>query len=173
MKPTIIGNATAKWVAIYEFCEWPSLEPRYVGKTTQYMIDRRKAHLRTAKRGDQKPLYRWLRKRLDGRGFATRLIEHVPPSVDWQERERYWIRTYREAGHHLLNLTDGGEGLHGHRFSEEHRDRIATALRRGKTYRCTNCATEFYRKPNAAKARNLFCSRVCANAFNKGGHRNA
>lgn len=30
---------------------------------------------------------------------------------DWQERERYWIAFYRQAGARLLNHTDGGEGI--------------------------------------------------------------
>ena len=162
VEPVIIGNATHKWTAIYAFEEHDG-EIRYVGKTTQYLIDRRKVHLRTARRGDQKPLYRWLRKRRAAQGFVTRLIEHVPPGGDWAARERYWIKRYREHGDRLLNLTDGGEGLAGHKFSAEHKAKIAHAHRTGGNFSCERCGSSFYRKRSAIlRGETRFCSRRCS-----------
>jgi len=172
VEPVIIGNATEKWTAIYAF-EDHGGEVRYVGKTTQYLIDRRKAHLRPKQISGRLPVNIWLRKRKDAEGFVTRLLEHVPPFGDWAAREKHWIKFFRERGDRLLNLTDGGEGLPGHKFTDEHKAKIAAALRKGKTHACAVCGVEFYRKPKDAKAKNLFCSRQCANTFNKGGHRYA
>ena len=173
MKPVIIGNATPRMTAIYALCEWPSQAPRYVGKTVQHIIDRRKAHIRDALRGGTRPVHYWLRKRLSG-SFAMKLLEHVPAGGDWAARERFWISRFRSEGHDLLNLTDGGEGLAGHRFSEQHRAKIAAALRAGAEFNCIACGAQFWRKPNEIRrGHNKFCSRQCSNSHNKGGRRAA
>ena len=159
--PVTIGRATDKWTAIYCFEEHGG-EVRYVGKTTRYMIDRRKQHLRPSNLKKNWPVCRWLKKRHEGEGFVMRLIEHVRPGEDWAARERHWIAHYREHGHRLLNLTDGGEGLSGHRLSEAHRAKIAAAIRTGQTFSCLACGNEFYRKACAiAKGDNKYCSRSC------------
>lgn len=161
--PVTIGRATDKWTAIYAFEELGG-EVRYVGKTVQYLIERRKAHMADANRGNQRPLYRWLRKRRASVGFGTRLIEHVPPGGDWSARERYWIQHYRTRGDRLLNLTDGGEGLAGHKFTPAHRAKIAASHRTGGSFDCQTCGAPFYRKrSDIAAGHNKFCSRDCSN----------
>jgi hypothetical protein len=166
MRVERIGDATP--VRIYALCEYPSWEPRYIGKTTQHLHERHKAHIRDAKRGSRRPVAYWMRKQLaDGRRLAIRLIEFA--GANWAERERHWIAAHRSP--RLLNLTSGGEGLAGHTFSPEHRAKIAAALRTGQTFNCV-CGSEFYRKAShIAKGQNKFCSRVCANIYNKGGTR--
>lgn len=160
--PVQIGDATR----IYALCEtWDAGCPRYIGKTVQSLRLRRVAHMRATKRGGQLPVHRWLRKR---GGAIIRWIETVPPEGDWQERERYWIAAARRQGHNILNLTDGGEGLSGHSFSNDHKRKIAAALRRGKDHVCDECGAIFYRKPKDAKSRHLFCSRDCYQAWQRG-----
>lgn len=162
-QPVVIGRPPPRWTAIYAFEEHGG-EVRYVGKTSQYLIDRRKAHLRECELSRSRPVNRWLRKRMTGPGFVTRLIEHVPPERDWAERERHWIRYYRERGDRLLNLTDGGEGLAGHKLSVPHRLKIATALMNGESFACETCGAQFYRKRSAIlRGQNRFCSRGCSN----------
>lgn len=170
MRVEVIGDATAKSTAIYALIEWPSQSPRYVGKTTQYIVDRHKAHIRDAKRGGKRPVQYWLRKRLEAGCVAIKLIEHVPPGGDWQARERYWIERFRYEGHALLNLTNGGEGLAGHTFSSGHRAKIAASLRTGTNCACIACGSVFWRKASEViKGHDKFCSRGCANKTNKGG----
>lgn len=158
--PVTIGRA-GRGTAIYCFEEHDG-EVRYVGKTTQYLIDRRKAHLRPSVINGKLPVNRWLKKRRASCGFVTRLIEHVPPGGDWAARERHWIAHYRQDGHRLLNLTDGGDGLAGHTFSPEHRAKIAVALRTGADFSCETCGDTFWRKRrDIAKGNCRFCSRAC------------
>ena len=173
IEPVTIGRATGRWTGIYAFEELDG-EVRYVGKTVQYLIERRKAHLRECEIKGHRPINRWLAKRRANGGFATRLIEHVPPRGDWAARERHWIAFYRARGDRLLNLTDGGDGLPGHKFTAEHKAKIAAAHRTGDTFNCRHCGHEFYRKRSAIeKGQNKFCSRVCANIYNKGGRAGA
>lgn len=161
-----IGRATR----IYALCEYPSWEPRYIGKTTQRLGERHKAHIRDAKRGGTRPVSYWLRKKLaKGERLAIKLLEYA--GDDWAARERHWIATYRATGR-LLNLTEGGEGLAGHKLSQEHRDKIAAALRTGSHFNCLLCGTQFWRKQkDIRQGHNKFCSRPCANTYNRGGHR--
>jgi hypothetical protein len=160
----VIGNATHKWTAIYAFEEHGG-EVRYVGKTTRYMIDRRKQHMLPSNLRKSRPICRWLKKRHAGAGFVTRLIEHVKPGEDWAARERHWIAHYREHGHRLLNLTDGGEGAAGRKMTLAQRRKIAAAHMTGETFACHACASSFYRKASAiAKGDNKYCSRACYQA---------
>lgn len=163
MRVETIGDAT---VRIYALCEYPSWEPRYIGKTTQQLHERHKAHIRDAKRGAKRPVCYWLRKQIaDGRRLAIKLIEYA--GEDWAERERHWIATYRSP--RLLNLTDGGEGLSGHKFSQEHKDKIAAALRTGSTLSCLQCSQSFWRKANQIQNGDCkFCSRSCYFIWQRG-----
>lgn len=147
-------------VAIYALCEYPSWEPRYIGKTANHLSDRHKSHIRAAKRGRHLPVHHWLRKQIEaGKRLAIRLIEYA--GDDWAEREKYWIKFHRPTGR-LLNLTDGGEGLSGHVFSDEHKEKIAAGLRTGSHFNCETCGSEFWRKrKDIAKGDCRFCSRPC------------
>lgn len=161
-----IGDAT-RIVAIYALCE-PDWTPRYVGKTVQFLHERHKAHIRAATRGGKLPVHYWLRKRMAaGEMLAIKLLEYVRDGA-WAERETHWISSLRQAGADLLNMTTGGEGLPGHRFTQEHRDKIANSLKRGRTHQCAVCGASFWRKPKDAKSPKLFCSRVCSNRRHKG-----
>ena len=54
---------------------------------------------------------------------------------DWQEREMYWISFYGKEN--LCNLTDGGEGKHGHKMSESLRAKISKSQKgKPKNYPC-------------------------------------
>lgn len=48
---------------------------------------------------------------------------------DWQEAEKRWIKTFRDAGYELVNATDGGEGVEGRVISEETRARLSAGVR--------------------------------------------
>ena len=161
----VIGNATPP-VAIYALCE-PDMSVRYVGKTVQYLHQRHKAHVRDARAG-RRPVNQWLRREINaGQGLTIKLIEYA--GDDWREREAYWISKYRADGARSLNLTNGGEGLHGHRFTQEHKDKIAAALRTGECLNCEQCGAAFWRKRCAiAKGDCRFCSRPCYFKWQRG-----
>ena len=166
MKPVIIGNATR----IYALCEFPSQEPRYVGKTVQSLRHRMNGHMRIAKRSPRLPVHRWLSKRAkENKQVCIKWIETVAPGGDWQARERYWINTLRREGADLLNLTEGGEGLAGHVFSDEHKAKISAALRTGAECSCLHCGTMFWRKKNQIqKGQDKYCSKGCYQAAQVG-----
>jgi hypothetical protein len=55
----------------------------------------------------------------------------VPDGFDLNDREKVWIAYGRAAGWRLTNHTDGGFGMHGHRFSEDHKAKLS-AVNKGK-----------------------------------------
>lgn len=170
MRIETIGRATDRITSIYALCEADGMRPRYVGKTVQYIHERHKAHIRAAKAGGKLPVNYWLRKQItEGKWLAIKLLEYVPAHADWAARERFWITKYRDEGHNLLNLTDGGEGLAGHVFTAEHREKIASSIRTGAYFDCETCGAAFWRKQTEIKKGNCrFCSRHCYSRSLKG-----
>lgn len=169
MRVETIGRASDRITAIYALCE-PDNTPRYVGKTVRYLHERHKAHIREAKRRPRLPVHHWIAKRIVQKDWLViRLLEYVRPGADWAARERFWITKYREQGHNLLNLTEGGEGLAGHVFTAEHREKIAASIRTGAYFDCETCGTAFWRKQAEIKKGNCrFCSRHCYSRSLKG-----
>ena len=170
MSPVVIGNATR----IYSLCEFPGLEPRYVGKTVQPLRLRLARHLLDSRR-PRLPVHYWLSKRSrEGRQVCINWLETVAPGEDWAARERHWIAKYRSTDCRLLNLTDGGEGLAGYVMPIAHKKKIAAALNTRTPHNCLHCGNDFNRKANEVrKGHAKFCSRQCANTYNRGGHRDA
>lgn len=107
---------------------------RYVGYTSKSPKARLIGHLSEARRGARARRHKWIRSLLR-RGVEPKImvLERVD-SVNWQERETYWIKQL--ANNRLTNLTTGGEGLINP--SQSVRDAIAkkvSASMIGNTYR--------------------------------------
>lgn len=86
---------------------------RYIGKTDN--IERRfKNHFYEAfdKNGIcyYLPKSRWIRKRTDE--ISYKILETCDTS-EWANKEKEWIKLYREGNTNLLNLSDGGHGGSG------------------------------------------------------------
>jgi len=92
---------------IYALCEPSSMLVRYVGKTVNL-----------AKRLQQHPYRRhnarlnkwWQGLQASGVSPEVVVLEQTD-AAHWRERERYWIRFYRESGCDLFNIADGGDGI--------------------------------------------------------------
>lgn len=159
---------------IYALCDPRTGAVRYVGKTVQPTLRRLVYHVHAARRGTRHlPISRWVWKLLKRKQRPTILeIESVLPGGDWASRERYWIASYRAAGAKLLNLTDGGEGLAGHKYAGTlHARRIAASMRRGANLSCEHCGGRFYRKRKEMKksrSGSHFCSKGCYQAWQLG-----
>lgn len=94
-------------------------EIRYVGKTVQSLAKRLGAHIHNSA---EKRTHRdcWIAGLLMAGSRPT--IEKIDVAGDdWADKERYWIKFYRDAGADLTNRTDGGEGSLGMEVSVETR----------------------------------------------------
>jgi group I intron endonuclease len=93
-----------------------SEEYRYIGKTVN-LHKRFTEHKNSAARGENLPIYRWIKsKGIENIEMIT-LAEGDDSELATLEIE--WIARIRKSSHRLLNLTDGGEGATGYRHSEE------------------------------------------------------
>lgn len=95
---------------------------RYIGKTIRDPEKRLSAHLCRTNLTPKRHSSRWLAGMVKlGLKPLIEVLEVVPSQGDWQARERFWIAEFRRRGAALTNLSDGGEGVPGVRFSEERR----------------------------------------------------
>jgi len=102
---------------IYVLCELDG-EIRYIGKTVKSLAIRLSAHLTDARVGKKNHRCNWIRSVLS-KGYlpSIQLIGEV--DGDGVQEEVAWISYGKNEGWRLVNATDGGEGVAGHRHSKE------------------------------------------------------
>lgn len=135
----------------------------YVGTTTQDLKRRIKAHLIDAVGGSVLPFHKWIIA--NNLSFDVEIVDAVLAD-ERHEVEKKWVSRFSC----LLNVTDGGPGMSGHKFKgTDHAAKISEAIKTGKTFTCLRCGAPFWRKLSAIKkAHNKFCSRNCSNARHLG-----
>jgi hypothetical protein len=72
---------------------------------------------------------KWWEKTAAKHGLNVSILAHWRTEHEAFEHERTLIRTFRELGHPLVNLTDGGEGFAGGKHSQEWRERISAMFK--------------------------------------------
>ena len=112
---------------IYVLCE-PDGKIRYVGKTVKSLQGRLSGHLYDARNMMMDRRCNWIRYILK-KGFLPdiRLVGEV--GGDGCKEEIAWIKYFRDEELDLVNGTDGGEGVSGHKHSEKTRSQISSALK--------------------------------------------
>jgi group I intron endonuclease len=100
---------------------------RYIGKTKAGMKRPQSHGLVCHLKKDRTHKARWIQElRRAGLSYSVVVLEEVFEQ-DLCQAERRWIASARAQGWPLTNLTDGGDGLGGHKFSSEHRAKISAA----------------------------------------------
>lgn len=99
-------------VYIYGLYDPRTGELRYVGKTHQTLQMRLKRHMDDARRPAKasRHVYRWIGMLQRYNAMPVIRVIEVTDQEHWEERERYWIKHYRESGARLCNHADGGAG---------------------------------------------------------------
>lgn len=104
-------------VVIYLFLDEDGL-PKYVGKSNNFK-SRLKQHLNKDRFKYNTYFYRWLNKCIaNNKEFYVDILEECLQE-NWQEKEKYWIKHFRELGYSITNMTDGGDGNNNQIFSAE------------------------------------------------------
>jgi predicted XRE-type DNA-binding protein len=93
---------------------------RYIGLTIRTIEERFRQHICDAKRIDKntskykcnKYKDKWVRKNISSIKVVS-IEENIDNLKLAMERERYWIKYYKENGCKLVNSTEGGEGTLG------------------------------------------------------------
>lgn len=128
---------------VYWLVDTRSGIPFYCGKTVNEPNKRLIQHRAAARKFPNRELS--LRLNECARVKIT-VMETVPTSEDWVEREKFWISEIRRVNQSSVNICSGGQGAPGfmHRedtklkisaahenreFSEQHRSRISASLK--------------------------------------------
>ena len=97
-------------------------EVRYVGKSnnpkrryTSHLCDKPKVKYYS---------YYWIQSLLK-KGLKPIMTIIDETDHDWQQLEKYWIGQFKAWGFKLTNITEGGEGQRGVKFSKETRQKMS------------------------------------------------
>jgi len=102
-------------------------EIRYIGYTSIGM-ERPEWH---AKDKTDSWKARWIRSlQREGERYGIVIIEVLHSPDGLHERERHWIAHHRALGARLTNGSNGGEGVPGLVFSDEHRRKLSVAAKK-------------------------------------------
>jgi len=118
---------------VYGLCDPDTLELRYVGKSIKGSV-RCFEHLKphSLKEGTT-PKNNWIKKLLtQNKKPVFVLIAQYPKDVTndcLYESEQFFMSFYKELGCKLLNLTDGGPGMTGHKYSETSRKKMSESAK--------------------------------------------
>lgn len=136
---------------------------RYVGRTRNNTPELRLlAHKKAAKTNYSTHIYNWLRSvAASGDDIVAVIIENDLTVEESCAREIYWIKFYKDSGHKLTNMTDGGEGMLNP--TEDTRRRLSAAVR--------GAMTEEIRKKISDSSKNRKHSQETKNKIGK-AHRN-
>lgn len=116
-------------VHIYLLTDPTDSKKGYAGKTARKPEERFRFHLRNK---DKTYKANWIQKLIRAKLKPILTIIEVVDDALWDERERYWIKYYRELGYELTNLTEGGGGqIHSikREYTVERRNKISQSLR--------------------------------------------
>jgi group I intron endonuclease len=84
---------------------------RYVGQTTKTLKNRLNSHINKAKSSPNKTTHKntWIKSLLNqDLKPIIKLIDTVSEN-EWKEKEKFYIKKYKELGENLLNISEGGD----------------------------------------------------------------
>lgn len=113
---------------------------RYIGKTVKDPKRRVKEHIYAVKK-ETKRNHRlnWIQSLLNKNLEPMIETIEICSWIESQEREKYWIKYYKDLGFNLVNETEGGEGNLGYVKSKETIEKLKQSLRKDlpKVYQYT------------------------------------
>jgi hypothetical protein len=115
---------------IYGLVDPRSGQLRYIGKSTSGIRRVREHSYPSFLKREQTHKTKWIRQ-LAEQGMTPNavVVQELPDAEGLYEAERGWIAYFRSMGCPLTNLTDGGEGVPGHRVEASTRAKISQALK--------------------------------------------
>lgn len=127
---------------IYKLVDPRDGRARYVGKTIVSLRQRLNSHISRSKE-NKTPSQKWIYE-LKKIGLVPKinLIEKVEAGESWEDKEKFWIKNFRELYGDLLNLCIGGKSSSGHKMSNKAKKEIAKRSRDKKLHVFANKAWE-------------------------------
>ena len=102
-------------------------DKKYVGITADTIDKRFRKHVNDAMlRKNNMVLHKAIRK-YGGNSFEVSLLDIAKTHEQLKDLEYHYIKQYEAKVPHGYNLTDGGEGIWGYKFTEEQKNRLSEA----------------------------------------------
>lgn len=133
--------------------------PKYIGKSND--PNKRKDGHKSKSKTKDNPLSKWI-KQLNDKNLRpiVEIIEEVNYE-EWIEKEKFYIKKYRDEGFDLKNVNNGSNGLSGpNQTSFKKGNKSWNKGTGGQTNICVICSKEFKRRPSTARKQST-CSRQC------------
>lgn len=104
-------------------------EIRYVGFTSRPLNKRLGEHCCTGKSSKNTHIANWC-KSLVYQGFrpVITLLDQTDNKARWAELEKYWVSQFKTWGFDLTNLTEGGEGVPGHKPTRKAKEKFSKPI---------------------------------------------
>lgn len=86
---------------------------RYVGVTTRLLKQRLYGHRYNANKKEKRaqPVHKWMWSVMEkGSTVSIHFLDECDETL-WEDREKYWIKYYKDLGYDLLNVQEGGAGV--------------------------------------------------------------
>lgn len=86
---------------------------RYVGTTSLTVAQRFRGHKYCAMHKEKRglPVHKWMFSKYERNLNIIHMQIDSCLESEWEERERYWIKYYKDQGFELLNIDKGGRGV--------------------------------------------------------------
>jgi len=96
---------------IYILIDPKTNKVRYVGQTTKKLQQRLSAHINKARNTPNKTTHKntWIKSLIKENLKPIIQLIDIVSDDEWKEKEKYYIKKYRESGDELLNLSEGGD----------------------------------------------------------------
>jgi hypothetical protein len=148
---------------------------RYIGQTSCVNIETRLSeHVSHSNKGRYKNAY-WVKKHSNDIEIVL-LEDSIPSLEEANKKEIEYIKLFKSFGAKLNNLTNGGDGTQGIKFTDEHRKKLSDK-KKGKDpwnkglkehkleLTCSFCNNKFTTYHNLKRKKiqkNNFCSSSCS-----------
>ena len=111
-----------EWAYIYALLEPNTETIRYIGWAIDVFV-RYKRHFHKSELDKVCHRTNWIKSLLTiGKKPLVQVIEKVS-FYEWSNREKYWIKYYKDLGYDLVNSTPGGDGG-GHPMTPENKEKL-------------------------------------------------
>ena len=93
-------------ITIYKLIDPENKKIMYVGKTSRDLNKRLQQHIKNKK---QTAKTEWINLLLSKNMIPIIETIEVCNEINWEDREKYWIKYYKEINNNLLNKHEGGK----------------------------------------------------------------
>ena len=140
-------------VKIYGLICPVSKKIRYIGKTSKSLKQRLKQHLSETKQTTYKQ--KWIKSLKDKNLYPEIVLINNVLESDWIEKERFYIKLFKDCGFKLTNISEGGEGGGSKGYTHTEKWKKEASERMLKRMKDNPFSKEYYQKLNGRKRKKI------------------